>query len=214
MKKNQKYLTRYLIYSGFYLAVLILIIVLGILPQYNNLAKNQKDLSGVKSELNVATKKRSGLEKLSKDKTKIDQIKLTALEYLPETKNNSDFVVKVEALAKELSVTVKAFSFTEVKAQTKVLSDTSDTVTDSKTSAKSSSSDSQGSSSTVKKEVPKNESEFSISLSSDYGTVIKFIEKLESFPRINSVDSITITGYDRTSGNLNLRITGRIFYGK
>lgn len=211
MKKNKKSITRYLIYTGLYLAVLILAIIFGIMPEYNNLSKNQKDLNQAKSDLDIATKKRTSLEELSKDKTKIDQIKQTVLQYLPDSKNNSDFVVKVEALSKELSITIDTFSFTEVKATTPAKTDTSESDSSKSTS---SSSKSTTSTQTTKKEEPKNYSEFSISLAADYGAIMQFIEKLESFPRINSIDSITVSGYDKSTGNLGLRITGRIFYGK
>jgi Tfp pilus assembly protein PilO len=213
MKKNRKSITKYLIYTGLYLAVLILMIVFGIMPQYNNLSKNQKDLNLAKSDLNTATKKRASLEDLSKDKSKIDQIKQTVFEYLPDSKNNSDFVVKVEALSKELSITIDTFSFTEVKTTTPAKTDSSDNNTSSQKNT-SSTSNSTTSTQTTKKEEPKNYSEFSISLSADYGAIMQFIEKLESFPRINSIDSITVSGYDKSTGKLGLRLTGRIYYGK
>lgn len=213
MKKRKKSITKYLIYTGLYLAVLILIIIFGIMPQYNNLSKNQKDLSQAKSDLNAATKKRASLEELSKNKSQIDQIKQTVFGYLPDAKNNSDFVVKVEALAKELSITIDTFSFTEVKTQTPAKTDSSDNNTSSQKNT-SSAPNSTTSAQTAKKEEPKNYSEFSISLSADYGAIMQFIEKLESFPRINSIDSITVSGYDKSKGTIGLRLTGRIFYGK
>jgi Tfp pilus assembly protein PilO len=212
MKKGQKSITKYLIYTGLYLAVLILIIIFGIMPQYNSLNKNQKDLNQAKSDLNAAAKKRVSLEELSKDQAKIDQTKQTVFEYLPDSKNNSDFVVKVEALANQLSITIDSFSFTEVKTQTPAKTDSSDSQSTSKSS--STSNDSTAKTQTTKKEEPKNYSEFSISFSSEYGAMMQFIEKLETFPRFNSIDSITISGYDKKSGGLGLKITGRIFYGK
>lgn len=213
MKKHQKSITKYLIYTGLYLSILVLVIIFGIMPQYGSLNANQEELAKARSDLNIATKKRASLEDLSKDQPKIDQIKQIVFEYLPDTKNNSDFVVKVEALAKDLSVTIDTFSFTEVKVKTPAKTDTSEN-TDNGKNDQSNTSNSTSSAQTTNKEEPKNYSEFSISLSADYGAIIQFIEKLESFPRINNIDSIIVSGYDKASGKLNLRLTGRIFYGK
>lgn len=212
MKKGQKIITKYLIYTGLYLAILILVIVFGIMPQYNNLSKNQKDLDQAKSELDIAAKKRTSLGELSKDTTNIDQIKQTVLQYLPDSKNNSDFVVKVEALTRELSITIDTFSYTEIKTDAAPKTDTSEDTSNGQKDASDTSKSTTDAA--TKKEEPKNYSEFSISLSADYGAIMQFIEKLESFPRINSIDAITVSGYNKSTGKLGLRLTGRIFYGK
>lgn len=215
MNKGPKSITKYLIYIGIFLAILVLIIIFGILPQYHNFVNNQKTLAQTKAELNSTAKKRVALEELSKDQTKIDLIKQTTSEYLPQNPENSDFVVKVEALAKELSITIKTFAFIEEKTKTPAKTDTSESENGTKTAKESSATNSADTGKTTKpKAEPKNYSEFSIDFSAEYGATTQFLEKMESFPRVNSITSINISSYDPNTSTSGLRITGRIFYGQ
>lgn len=194
MKTKTKPLTKHLIICAIYLIIIAIVIFVGVLPQYRNLTKKQEELGEIKTELNAISKKRTNLTKIAKEKGKIEQTKQTIYEYLPPNKDNSDFVVKVEALAKELSINISAFSFTATKEKTN---------TDKSAESKS-----------TKKETVNNSSEFSINFTTNFGSIIQFTEKLESFPRLNIVDTLAISGYDKTNDTLNFRLTGRIFYGQ
>lgn len=213
MKKSSNRTIKYLVSIGICIAIIILVIVFGLTPKVNQLSKDQKDLSKAKQDLVDTTDKRTTLEQLSKDKPKIDAVNQTTLEYLPTSPDTSDFVVKVEAMAKELNVIVGTFSFTQAQETTKQTTTTEDTSSSTKNSSSTSSQESDTSNKTSQKAAPKDSAEFSIVVSADYGQVQQFLINLENFPRVNVVDTINISGYNQEKNTLTLKITGRIFYG-
>ena len=213
MKKNNTRTIKYLVGIGIYIAVIVLIVIIGLVPKLGQLTKDQNDLNKAKQELVDTTDKRATLEQLSKDKTRIDLVNQTTLEYLPQNPNTSDFVVKVEAMASKLNVIIGTFSFTQVKETTKK------TTTDETTSStkSSSSSDSQeatdSASKTSQKAAPQNSAEFTMVINADYSQIQQFLINLENFPRVNAVDTISVSGYNKEKNTQTLKITGRIFYG-
>ena len=208
MKNNSKTL-RNLIMIGVYIAVIVSAVILGVTPKLTQLSTNQKDLQKAKQDLADTQDKRSSLEALNKDKTRIDTINAVTLSYIPENSNNSDFVVKTEALAKELSIIISSFSFTEVKVETAKKTDTSEETASTTKKTETATTDSK----TTKKVAPQNSSEFTIIFTGEYGQIQMFLEKMESFPRLNIVDSINISGYNKEKNAMTLKIVGRIFYG-
>jgi len=210
MKNANTKIIKYLIGVGIYIAIIVLAVVFALIPKLSRLTKNQNDLSKIKQELADTTDKRAALEQLAKDKTRIDLVNSVTLEYLPQNPNTSDFVVKTETLAKQLNIVISTFSFTEVKAETVKKTDTEESSTDSK---KSSSDNASAETKTKQKTAPQNSSEFTIIISAEYGQIIQFLEKMETFPRVNVVDSITVSGYSREKSSMNLKVVGRIFYG-
>jgi len=209
MKKGNSSIIKYLVGIGIYISIIVLIVIFGLIPKLSQLTKNQSDLEKAKKELANTTDERTVLEQLSKDKARIDLINSTTLEYLPKNSNSSDFVVKVEALAKQLNVIIGSFSFSEAKTETVKKTETEDT-TSSKTST-STSSDTTAK--TTQKAAPQTSSEFTMVISADYGQIQQFIEKMETFPRVNVVDSLTLSGYTKEKNGLTLKVVGRIFYG-
>lgn len=212
MKKGQARTIKYLIGTGIYVAVIVLVVILGLIPKLSELTKNQDDLEKSKHELADTTDKRTTLEQLSKDQTRIDLINSVTLQYLPKDSDSSDFVVKVEALAKQLNVVVGTFSFTQVKAEAPKKTDTTDENTASKSSASNTKSTTD-SSTTTKKAAPQTSSEFTMVISAEYSQILQLLEKMESFPRVNVVDTINVSGYNKEKNVMTLKIVGRIFYG-
>lgn len=208
MKKGNNHTTKYLIAAGIYIAAIVLIVIFGLIPKLSQLTKNQSDLEKAKKELVDTTDKRATLEALSKDKPRIDEINNITLEYLPKTANPSDFVVKVEALAKQMNVIISNFSFTEVKTTTPAKATNEEESTSKKTNTENTS--------TATKTTPKasqNSSEFTMLINADYNQIQQFIEKMEAFPRVNVIDTISISGYSKEKNSMTLKVVGRIFYG-
>lgn len=212
MKKNNSHTIKYLVIIGTYVAVIVLLVILALIPKLSQLTKNQSDLAEAKHDLANTTDKRTTLEQLSKDKTRIDQINATTLEYLPQSSDSSDFVVKVEALAKQLDVIIGSFSFAEVKTDTvKKAATTDENTTSTKNSATADTT--TDTTKTTQKAAPQTSTEFTMIISADYGKIQQFLEKLETFPRVNVVDSITVSGYTKEKNTMTLKVVGRIFYG-
>jgi Tfp pilus assembly protein PilO len=210
MKKNNRRIIKYLVGGGIYIAAIVLIIIFGLIPKLSELTRNQNDLEKAKHELANTTDKRTTLEQLSKDKARIDLINSVTLEYLPQNPNSSDFVVKVEALAKQLNVIIGTFSFTEVKAETPKKTESEESTSSSKKSTDDSSSTTTKA---TQKTAPQNSSEFTMIISAEYGQILQFLEKMETFPRVNVVDSANVSGYTKEKSTMTLKVVGRIFYG-
>lgn len=210
MKKNGTRTIKYLVGVGIYVAIIVLVIIFGLVPKLSQLSKNQNDLEKAKKELADTSDKRATLEQLSKDKARIDLINNTTLEYLPKDSDSSDFVVKVEALAKQLDVIVGNFSFAEVKTETVKKTTTDENTTGSKNST---TDNTETTTKTTQKAAPQTSTEFTMLITADYGKILQFLEKMETFPRVNVVDSVTISGYTKEKNTMTLKIVGRIFYG-
>lgn len=208
MKKGNNHTIKYLIAAGIYIAAIVLIVIFGLIPKLSQLTKNQSDLEKAKKELVDTTDKRATLETLSKDKPRIDEINNITLGYLPKTANPSDFVVKVEALAKQMNIIISNFSFTEVKTTT-----AAKTTNEEDSTGKKSSTESTSTATKTTQKAAQNSSEFTMIINADYNQVQQFIEKMEAFPRVNVVDTISISGYTKEKNSMALKVVGRIFYG-
>lgn len=213
MKKNNTRTIKYLVGIGIYIAVIVLIVIFGLVPKLSQLTKDQNDLTKAKQELVDTTDKRATLEQLSKDKSRIDLVNETTLEYLPQNPDTSDFVVKVEAMASQLNVIIGTFSFTQVKETTKKTA-TDETTSSSKSSSTTDSQETADSTSkTSQKATPQNSAEFTMVVNADYGQIQQFLINLENFPRVNTIDTMNVSGYNKEKNTQTLKITGRIFYG-
>lgn len=177
-----------------YIVIIAALLVFGILPYFNNLTRNQSEYQKVRSDLNAALSKYTQLTKLSKDQQEINDIKDDVFELLPENPETADFVVKVEALAEDLSVPDYISS----------VSTSQETYSGSTTAKKKSTA-----SGTNKSEIA-----YSIVFKSNYTTVESFIEKLLAFPRFTAIQSINASGYDSENDTLNFKLNGLLYYGK
>jgi Tfp pilus assembly protein PilO len=183
-----------------FLAILAALLVFGILPMTSKLKANQTDLANNAGDLEAAQIKYENLLGLKKNQAEMDKVQSVVMGYLPDDKNSSDFVVKIEAMAKELSLIVPSLSVTEpAPAKAKKSSDDED---------------SAASSTTKKQAVPQNIVDFTLTFSADYNTAQSFISRLMTFPRLCSLDSIAFTNYSPDSNTLSVRIVGKIYYGK
>lgn len=212
MKRGNAHTIKYLIGAGIYVAVIILVVIFGLIPKLSELTKNQGDLEKSKHELADTTNKRTTLEQLSKDQTRIDLINNTTLQYLPKDSDSSDFVVKVEALAKQQNIIIGTFSFTQAPTTTPKTTATDENSASAK-STSSSTSNTANTTSTTKKAAPQTSSEFTMVISAEYSQILQLLEKMESFPRVNVVDTINVSGYNKEKNVMTLKIVGRIFYG-
>ncbi len=174
-----------------YLVIILGLLMFGILPYINKLSANQSEYSQTKEDLNLTLKKYTQLIELSKKEQEIVSIKEDIFELIPETQNSADFVVKLEALAKELSIPdyISSISTSQAASTTK------------KTSAQ-------------KKKDVKKEVGYSIGFASNYTTVKSFLDKLYNFPRYTTIKNINISGYNSEIDTLNFKVNGVIYYGK
>jgi len=190
-----------IITSAVFLLIIASLLIFGILPATGKLKSNQTDLAGIASDLEAAQTKYENLIGLKKSESETANIQDIVMEYLPDDKESSDFVVKVEAMAKELSLIVPTLSLTE-PAPVKEKKTTGDEDSDSKTTT------------TKKQAAPQNVVDFTLTFSASYNTAQSFITRLATFPRFASLESVAFTNYSADSDTLSVRIVGKIYYGK
>jgi len=175
-----------------YLLIIIVLFIFGILPYFNKLSANQSEYSQTKDALDLTLKKYTQLTELAKNEQEIKSTKEEVYKLLPDSEDTSDFVVKLEALAKDLSIPdyISSISTSQTTATTTKVS------------------------SQQKKQKDKKEISYSIGFSSNYSTIESFLDKLYDFPRFNTIKDINISGYNSDQDTLNFRTNGTLYYGK
>ena len=190
MKSTQ---TKIIVTSLVFVFIIAAIIFFGIYPEIPKYSNNKSELSETKAMIEEADFKLSELNKLEKNSAEVTTAKEFVTGLLPENISTSDFVVKVEAMSVGVPVIVST------------LSTGSSTPAASANKAAVPTQDNKGSDNSV---------DFSLTATIGYNTILEVIEKLESFPRFNILDSINLSGRDKETQTLDLQAKGRIFYGK
>lgn len=175
---------KYIILSALANIIIAILVFLVILPSSLSIADNKKAIAKSQNELDSIQRKTDDLKKIARSKNTAEMLqKINSL--WPNDKEISAFIINLENLAKEQSLTFDNLSIAEIaKAKPKKSGEN-----------KSSSSDIQ----------------FSFSTSGGYDQVMTIIRKLESFSRFNAVSSIQMTRKDQTT--VSMQITGLIYYG-
>jgi len=183
--------TKNYIVAVVYLLIIVGLIIFGVLPYINKLSANQSEYNQTRNKLDLTLKKYTQLVDLSKNEQEILSVKEDVFELIPDTENTADFVVKLEALAKDLFIPDYISTIS-----------TSQTVsTAKKTTAQ-------------KKKDPKKEVGYSIGFVSNYTTIESFLDRLYNFPRYTTIKNINISGYNAEVDTLNFKVNGVIYYGK
>ncbi|OQB06698.1 MAG: Pilus assembly protein, PilO [bacterium ADurb.Bin212] len=166
----------------------------------NQLVKNQSDIEKISLELRNADKKLQQLKEVDKNKKSLEDTKLLVNNYWPEEQEASSFIVNIEQTTTSIPLIVDSLNVAEPK--TTKASKTTDTT--DKTDKKES-----------KSSAPNNKYlDFTASFSSPYQNILVFFEKMESLSRFNTIESISLGGYNDDEGTLNLRVQGKIYYGR
>lgn len=194
------------------------IIFLGIVPSVVKFQNDQNNLNIARDNLNSAQTKLTELNKLNKDADKTDTVKAKVLELLPDEKNTSDFIVKVESMTSSIPLIIQNFNLAEAKkSSAKTTTDTKDETGTSNSSTKSTTSDQttdQSGNTSETKTDSGNSVEFTVSFKSDYKTIQDFLNKMEKFPRFNTIESLNLSGYNADTNFMDFKANGKIYYGK
>ena len=191
--------------------------IFAINPLLSRLLDNQSKINDMSQELSITQDKLTQLKTLEKQKDNIGSIILAVNGYLPDDSEASEFIVHLEKTTSQIPVVIDSLSVTESKTTTsKSASKTTDSSDES--SSKKSNSNSDTSSSTSKTTSSKASSEksltFSASFKSNYDNIITFFQQMETFSRFNTIESISLSGYNEKDGVMNLKIDGKLYYGK
>ena len=182
--------TKNYVVTVIYILIIVALIVFGIFPYINTLSANQSKYNETRDSLNATLKKYTQLSELAKNEQEIVSTKKDVYELIPDNEETADFVVKLEALAKELTIPeyINSISTSQIMS----------TSSSSKTPKKD-----------AKKEVS-----YSIGFTSNYTTIQSFLEKLYNFPRFTTIKNINISGYNSEEDTLSFKLNGVIYYGK
>lgn len=191
------------------LSILLYVIVLGtvayfgLTPALNNLKSNREKLTEKQAELDNTHKKLESLQKASKN-PELQKISETVNTYWPDNLDVSYFIVQTENLAKNNNLIIENFSVEQPKATKTTKKSTIDESDDKKKSdsgekTQSSKKTSMG-------------TQFTFTTKSSYNSILSLIKDMEILPRYNSISMLSINGDQ--DGQVDLRLTGNIYYGK
>jgi len=179
---------------GFYVVIIAAIVFFGFLPAMRWLKTDRDKLTSKQNELNETYQKIDTLQKSSKNPEELLKISESVNNYWPDTLDVSHFIVQTENLAKANNLIIENFSV----EQPKVAKSTS---TDTSTGAKK----------TAKKNTVSS-AQFTFTTKSSYNSVLNLIKGMETLTRLNCISVLTFNGDEE--GNVDLRLTGSIYYGK
>ncbi|MFA4995947.1 MAG: type 4a pilus biogenesis protein PilO [Patescibacteria group bacterium] len=168
-----------------YLAIFVAITIFALKPSIDGLKQNNKKITSSRTELNQIYDKLDYLQKISKNPDDLKSTEKIVNNYWPDNSDISQFIVQTEDLAKSNSLVLDNISINEIKnAQT----------------------------SSTKKNSSPNGSQFTFNTRTSYSSLLNFIKGMETLARFNSISSIDLNGTEE--GTINMRLTGKIYYGK
>jgi Tfp pilus assembly protein PilO len=154
-------------------------------PLISEYRESQTVYADKSNEVATMDEKINLLQIKQKNRDEIDKMSREIDKLYPDSPETSDFIIQIEKLANEKGVIINNLSISESKG-----SDTKKTK-DAK--------DSQGMT-------------FSFDLSTSYNSLVDILRSLEHFERLTSLDNVNILSHNDDA--LNIKITGKIFYGK
>lgn len=187
-----------IITAGVYLVIFIAVIVFALNPSINSLKQNKQKISNNQNKLDETYNKLNTLQKIEKHPEEFKAATDMVNNSWPDNLDISHFIVQTENLAKNNSIILENLSVAEAK----------------KSSAKSAPKEDGDSEKAVseKKKTADTGTQFTFGLQAPYSSVLSFIKGMETLPRFNSISLINLSGND--TGDINLRMTGSIYYGK
>lgn len=179
---------------GLYIVVILSVVFFGLLPAIRSLKGNEDKLAKKQTELNQTYQKIETLQKDSKHPEEFSKISETVNNYWPDNLNVSQFIVQTEEMAKNNGLIIENFSVEEPK-----------TVKPAPTSNKTDSA------SKTAKKAPDG-AQFTFTSKTTYNVVLNLIKSMENIARFNTVSMINLSGDQ--DGQIDMRLTGKIYYGK
>lgn len=176
-----------------------------IVPLLDNLKENQTEINKMSYELQAATDKLNQLQALDRNKDNIKVTKDLIEAYWPNEAGSSDFIVDLEETTSEIPIIVDSLTVAETKTATTKSTKTTDSSKD--TSSKKDTNTSKTTTTSDKS------LDVTATFKSNYDNILLFFQKMESFSRFNTIESVSLSGFDKDS-NLNLKIQGKIYYGE
>lgn len=189
----------YLIIAA-YVIFLLAVAFFALSPSINSLKSNRSKLASKQTTLDQTYKKMESLQKASKDPETFKRMSDTVQNYWPDNLDVSYFIVQTENLAKTDNLIIENFSVAEPKTTKSAKADTT-------------SDDSSGNQTTkTEKKSSVNSALFTFTSKAPYGSILNLIKGLEGLPRFNSVSMVSLSADE--DNQINLRLTGNIYYGK
>lgn len=203
------------IYSGIYIIIFTFLIIFAFIPTLSKITSDRSEFVKNESKLIEMQNKYQSLAEAKKNEETNNQIYGVVSDYLPDDKKTSDFVVKLEAMSSDMSLNIPSITTGSSNQQTTSANNQGATDNNTTNSKTSSTEESKAATDTSKQKVDtKDNIEFTLKLTSNFGAVMQFISNLESFPRYNSLYSVSISNYKPETDTLELNLKGNIYYGR
>lgn len=177
-----------------YVLIFALFIYFILIPSYRGYLKNKQKNLETKQIIEANEIKINSLKKVESNEKQFSDLFTNVNKLWPDILDVSSFIVETEGLAKEMQIVIDSFSINEQKP----------------VAAKPAPKGEEEATTTTKSKAPMG-TKFTVVFRSDYNTLIDFLTRMETFSRLNSLNTISVSSAEN---GLNISISGNIYYGK
>ena len=169
-----------------------LIIYFIIIPRSKILQQNYATQNENQKKIAELESKKESLQKLEKEKTRIENAAQIAANLIPQKEESSNFLSQINITASITGNIIKSINLTEAKQEPKK-EESEETTTSKNTS-------------------PYNNKTFSLDFSGNFSQLTDFLATSENLSRFNIINSLTISS--STEGGLESKVEGEIYFRK
>ena len=169
-----------------------LIIYFIIIPRSKILQQNYAAQNENQKKIAELESKKESLQKLEKEKTRIENAAQIAANLIPQKEESSNFLSQINITASITGNIIKSINLTEAKQEPKK-EESEETTTSKNTS-------------------PYNNKTFSLDFSGNFSQLTDFLATSENLSRFNIINSLTISS--STEGGLESKVEGEIYFRK
>jgi len=169
-----------------------LIIYFIIIPRSKILQQNYAAQNENQKKIAELESKKESLQKLEKEKTRIENAAQIAANLIPQKEESSNFLSQINITASITGNIIKSINLTEAKQEPKK-EESEETTTSKNTS-------------------PYNNKTFSLDFSGNFSQLTDFLATSENLSRFNIINSLTISS--STEGGLESKVEGEIYFIK
>lgn len=189
---------RSLLLTAVYLLLSLAVLIFGFMPTMSKLKQTKNGIASEQKKQNDNHNKISTLQKIDHNPGEFNKTSQIVDNFWPDDLNISQFIVQAEDLAKSNNVILENFSVSESKTKNAKKPATEDEKDKTAKSSKNTKTNSEVS--------------FNLTSLAGYSTILEFIKGMETLPRFNAITSLDLNGTE--DGHVNLKLNGKIYYGK
>lgn len=186
-----------------FLLIYVCLFYIALKPKLNSIKDQYKTLITNQNQLASFIAQKENLAKLQKDEERIDKALNLAQNIIPKQKQTSDFLIQIEAAARQTGLDLKSVNIQETTTSKPKKEEEEETTTKSKSTETTKEEKTQ-------KKSPYQAVGFSITTEGDFKHFLDFLTLTESLARYTALTNISITSSQ--NNNLQIKIDGEVYY--